>query len=665
MMSVTRLCRLPLGNAAGLRRLREHGRLSCCVAALFVGVCDLTAPPTLRADPSYQVEFGYRRVVAPERMAPVAVSLQGDNVDRTIDLRIRGEPAVSQRIELPQRTNKRIFVSVLPETTRTKGGVPILELFEGMRQLHEEQLIPVRSVDGRLMPVIGGPALRFSGATTVPIDGGFVPTRISAFEGVSAFVIYPSGWSELSGDAVAALKLWVGDGGVLVLPTISGSQRLLLPATHPFGPLSAAQAQVFRGLCRDLQEHINVPSRKRLRRQSKVQPWDIMTIAAAPSVSTAVYPKHADLPVLLAKASYGYGSIYFLTFDPQTLPRSKWPDADAALATIMRRVDPPSAPASTSRADSSVDTALLATRSSRVWFVLFLVVYLALITVGDYVLVRHFGKPRLTWLSFPLSVLLFTFLAVGMGQGRVGDAKYHELTWVDTLGGEWPGAPTAIAESVVGLYADSNQQFTFRPTSEGAVVRPWRRGEQGATYLYSQSEVVLNDKMSIFSDHFYRVLWRADSWLTRATWSREGRLGAVTIEGSLPSAPLYWVVGINDRLWWFAADGVERTSEGSWKCFLDSGATSAPSTSLWEGFPPTQVGEMVTRNTSLLYTKGADDDSAWVGVVMAEPFPVLSVDERSPEPQGAAIIRCAVRGAPGKRDTETELPVEDPVLDER
>ncbi len=121
-----------------LRVLSAPAFLRCCV----IGGCFLSCcAAALHAEPSYQVEYGFRGIARGECPMPVQVFLQGDNVDRQLLVRITGTPMVYLPVELPRETRKHLFVYTEPATSRLPGGFPSLEILEGRRRIHEETLV--------------------------------------------------------------------------------------------------------------------------------------------------------------------------------------------------------------------------------------------------------------------------------------------------------------------------------------------------------------------------------------------------------------------------------------------------------------------------------------------------------------------------------------------
>lgn len=69
------------------------------------------------------------------------------------------------------------------------------------------------------------------------------------------------------------------------------------------------------------------------------------------------------------------------------------------------------------------------------WLLLLLGIYLVVIGPGDYYLLKRLKKPMWTWVTFPVYVILFSFLVYGIGYLlRAGDEEWNTVTVIDHVG---------------------------------------------------------------------------------------------------------------------------------------------------------------------------------------------------------------------------------------
>ena len=631
----------------------------------------------LRADPSFQISVGFRQLASSGHPMPVQIFFQGDSVDREIHVSIRGTPSVRADVELPRSTGKHLFFYTEPETDLTVGGYPILELRMDDRVVHSEPLLS-RFSNQHLVPAVGGPGLQFDRVDSPPISAADLPIRSRGYSGLSGLMIYPQAWSSISPAALEALTIWVEDGGVLVVPTVSNSQKLILSGTHPFAHGDVGVVSSRRGLFAVLSDEFH--NRKRRTSRKPPEKWDVVSLTDPPAGSSRLWPANPKLPTILSTASFGRGSVFFFCFDPAGIPRvGEWADRRLFETTLVFSKEFPVF----TRRDSKVVSAearhavrgQIPTLVTALWFFAFLLLYVFLITPGDYWLVRYFGRPRLTWVTFPVTVLCFSGAAWLLGQGRVGSLRQQEVTWVDTTRS---GSPMALAHSVIGVYSDTNQSFTFRPIPENAEILPLNLQSGGAvTYFVRPQSENLQQKMHIWADHEYYVRWQCEAPLVSAEVIRTAPssndpstvdLVSVRVDGELPRTPHAWVVSIDGDVYEFVNDDAISLDGGGWKFLFDPVRRFLPS-STWDAIGGERTRLLVASEADQIFRDRGNikPRASWVAAILPEPWPALELMGRRPRLSGVLIVRCMITTDP-LEDVDAEIDRAedvDPVLDER
>jgi hypothetical protein len=271
-----------------------------------------------------------------------------------------------------------------------------------------------------------------------------------------------------------------------------------------------------------------------------------------------------------------------------------------------------------------------------IWFFAFLVAYLILIGPVDFWLVRRLGRPRLTWVTFPVVVLVFCSIAWGMGQGRIGALTYHEVSVVEFLGKRALGG---VGYGFVGVYSDTNEALNFRPrVARGEVSLLGKNLDLfGGRWAYDQrrSTADLVQKMNIWSTHGYRVLWRErDAYLGARLVFEDGER-RVEIEQALPLAP---------------SGGWVRIA-GQWRSLSDWQPTAGEANytaSVGEHWPSTRIQEFAASLDApglgkILFEMPATEtrSSPRLVLVLPEPWNVIEVVNRgTADPRGFCVVRC-------------------------
>ncbi|MFM7818999.1 MAG: hypothetical protein ACKPGI_18795 [Verrucomicrobiota bacterium] len=159
---------------------------------------------------------------------------------------------------------------------------------------------------------------------------------------------------------------------------------------------------------------------------------------------------------------WGRGQVLVLGFNPEREPVRSWNQRPRFWAHLCGI---PPANRSGTPPDERVLTGLdvlladlVDTRQVRKVPILFLlallVVYLALVGPGDRWLLVRIGRPMLTWLSFPIYVLLFSGLIYLIGYRlRSGQTEWNELQIVDVIPRESGASSLLRCRTYGGLYS--------------------------------------------------------------------------------------------------------------------------------------------------------------------------------------------------------------------
>ena len=630
----------------------------------------VTGRQQLTADPAIQVDHGFGGYAPAEKVTPVRVSLQGDEMDRELLVRITGTPGVQAIVELPRATRKRITLYTEPYTELVAGQFPLLEVFDGDQVVFKQSIITRSDTNARFMPFVGSAAPQLPGILTPVVRPRDLPTDVRGYAGIDALAIAADACLEIPPAALRALVVWARAGGRIVLMTLDRGIPLSLPPSHPFGPVSVGRATTHeRQLGWLSQIHLNGPA---VDLGLPAPDWDQLAVTAPPAGAVRLFPPAGsgeegedDLETLWARRRFGRGDLFFACFDMLAIPESKrWKRRDVFFGRMFDgrptffRSEGPLATVRGVPRDFVNGTGRTATEL----FFAFLVAYLVVIVPVDYWFVRKLRRPRLTWLTFPAAVLAFSFAAWGLGRDRISGVEYHEVVWVDAYGPvDANGNCPTIASGICGVYADTNQSFTFVPTdARGEVWVNTRSSGGAAKFDDREHHAALSQKMHIWSSHDYRVLWEAEPALASAVFvGTDDGAGKVIVRGALPRSPVVWIVSVNSELHVVPHRDAEEI-EGGWEFRVD--AASARGVAVTE-IDWDSIGGRRTAHEIAAYDAEALNQSSgggakakrWVAALAPGTLPALRIVERSPPQSGLTVFRVGIEvvgAAPATNETE-------------
>ncbi len=635
----------------GDRRQLGGGRKARFAAAIGVLVWTCLALAPLRADISFEIQHGFNRIARGEALTPVKITLEGDGTDREVELRIIGTPSVRRRVELPRQTKKQVFLYTEPFTDVLPSRFPRLEIYAGGEQIHTGDLMTYETPRRFFVPVVGGPSLEFPQATMPSLGFMDVPDSPLGFDGLDGIVIYPRAWEQLQGRSLRALATWVRRGGALFIPALEGSAPAILPPDHPLGPLRVSGSRQEPRLLAYLTEALDGP---KVDLSKPARSEDGLTVAAPPAGFERVFPPAGgggegedEFPALLFRRPEGAGEVFVFGFDPASLPRDKrWPQRTRVLTELLAprdfgsvfRAHAPSSSADPTRYVTSGEKQ----RTSVGWFMVFLAVYLFVIAPFDLWLVRRLGRPRLTWVTFPAAVILFSVAAWALGRGRIGAVEYREATWIDHVSTA-PGG--VLGTSIAAVYSDANHEWTLFPEVESGFVWPPSRETGTVTYDDDVAPGALRQKMYIWSHHRYRVEWRPERMLTNARIvpDASGALARVQVAANLSRDPILWFVVVDGDVYEFPPDDVRQLAGGVLELSL-AGEPTRLEAGAWSAAGGVRARSVARWDASRYYEdpRSRGSRARYVAAVIAEPWPTLRVRERSPVPQGITVVRSSL-----------------------
>jgi len=232
---------------------------------------------------------------------------------------------------------------------------------------------------------------------------------------------------------------------------------------------------------------------------------------------------------LIVQAPHGLGRVTVLMFSPEREPFKSWKSLPAMWSRLTEV--PPRWYVSTDQqnqgrwASDGIFGAMIDSRQIRKlpvkWLLLLLVAYLVVIGPFDRWWLRKIGRPMLTWITFPLYVVLFSGLIYVIGYRlRAGEREWNELHVVDVIGS---GAGTDLRGRTYGsLYSPVNDTYALRGPERLAALRGEAANAWGGGGSSESIDITLRD--DTFESEVYVPVWTSQLYVNDWWTQSEGPL---------------------------------------------------------------------------------------------------------------------------------------------
>lgn len=251
------------------------------------------------------------------------------------------------------------------------------------------------------------------------------------------------------------------------------------------------------------------------------------------------------------------------------------------------------------------------------WLLLFSGLYLLVIGPVDYLVLRALGRQPLTWVTFPITVMVFSALAlVGTSYTKGSQAVLTRVEVLDVL----PGTGLWRGNVLLGVFATRKTHLTLENGHSDAVIAPL------------STPGFMNDPVVHSTDGPTRLHYDAETWTlayARSEWIAEGGGGASLrgerVRSDLPFAlTRAWIVRHNS---WAEVGRLEPGGEAG----IRESGPSHPDLD----FLRKQLGDMVEHGRGHLHV---GHRATLVGIVEG-PIEPLSLTGLEPVQQSLSVVR--------------------------
>ena len=536
---------------------RASGRIVAAVALLLAGL-----PPAIAQD-RFDVFLGFNDFVPESSWFPVVCEIdnQGPGFSGMVEISGGSFNDDTRRLlplELPSGTTKRVTLPVFFDGSYGAGWN--VRLLDSKRRVVDEKLNLRASKQVKPESVLMGSISR-SGAWSPRFEP--LKRKQSELDPVAARIpvqVFPENPLVLTGmDALylnsekavdlrlaqqQAIANWIRLGGQLIVGVESISDVNSGPWLRSLVPVRLTGVTTIQAHP-ELQEWLRSPLRSASAQSSMIRPFSELTddltfetadlqIATGEPLAGRVLVSAGNHP-LIVQAPYGLGRVTALMFSPEREPFKSWKNQPVMWSRLAGV--PPEWYASDDQqhygrwASDGIFGAMIDSRQVRKlpvgWLLLLLVAYLVVIGPFDRWWLKKIGKPMLTWITFPLYVVLFSGLIYVIGYKlRAGEREWNELHVVDVIAA---GEQAQLRGRTYGsLYSPVNDSYRMRGPEKLAMFRGEAASAWGGGGSSESITVIQID--DTFESEVYVPVWTSqlfvNDWWVSGTSPIKVRLNA-------------------------------------------------------------------------------------------------------------------------------------------
>lgn len=460
--------------------MRKLGLL--LVVALLSGF----APPAQQASApaiALSVDAGYDGLFRENEWFPLRIAVSNDGSDVTGRVVVRPGRSgnaftntFSAPVEMPAGSRKTVFLYVAARSFATEvrvefideDDVPLAEASAPLRHvLYQDQLHVVLTQSSVGSADLTG--VRSGGYNAFQANWLIenIPDRTAAFDAVDTMLFSDINTGTLTTPQRDALADWVAGGGHMIVTGGANWQATaaglldLLPL-RPDGSDTADNLDALAGLA----------GGTRLRGQT------IITTGTLADGAQVIAQNGDDLP-LLARRSWGLGTVDYLAVDPLAQPLRDWDGIGELWFALISTTEPqPGWARDLIDLDQATNAVEVLPGLNLLPDVLplcgFLAAYVALIGPLNYVVLNRINRREWAWLTMPVFILVFSVLAWVVGFNLRGNtATLSRMAVVQS----WPENERAQVTGLVGLLSPRRSNYTLTMT-DGSLLRPIGRSIQ-------------------------------------------------------------------------------------------------------------------------------------------------------------------------------------------
>ena len=447
----------------------------------LVFICIWLSCNIVNAEVRFDVFMGFSGKARNGEWFPVTVEIENDGPTFSGEIEIKpssfNEQSIRYKIELPNNTRKRLSIPVFNNSNYRWNA----KLLNDGKVVSKNDNLRIDSIPwfSKLFAAVSdqqssGPVLpetrfknnnanrRFS-PVVVNIQADIFPDNPVTLHGLSSLYLNSKRAINFRAEQASAVSIWVRSGGHLILgidqpSDITGTPWLRELLNTQFGLIQNLEVGP---LIRDWLSNAGYPV------GAIDEEFNTKFLNATPvRLKDGKTLMSFDGETLIANANRGLGQVTILGFNPEREPIRSWENRAwlwARLADIDSEwfvSEKPPRDYGRMNVDGLYGMMIDSRQVSKlpvIWLILLLITYLVIIGPVDRIWLKRINKQMLTWLTFPIYVIFFSFLIYYIGYRlRAGQLEINELHIVDVL----PGDQVALrGRSYASIYSPSNKDY--------------------------------------------------------------------------------------------------------------------------------------------------------------------------------------------------------------
>ena len=447
----------------------------------LVFICIWLSCNIVNAEVRFDVFMGFSGKARNGEWFPVTVEIENEGPTFNGEIEIKpssfNEQSIRYKIELPNNTRKRLSIPVFNNSNYRWNA----KLLNDGKVVSKNDNLRIDSIPwfSKLFAAVSdqqssGPVLpetrfknnnanrRFS-PVVVNIQADIFPDNPVTLHGLSSLYLNSKRAINFRAEQASAVSIWVRSGGHLILGVdqpsdITGTPWLRELLNTQFGLIQNLEVGP---LIRDWLSNAGYPV------GAIDEEFNTKFLNATPvRLKDGKTLMSFDGETLIANANRGLGQVTILGFNPEREPIRSWENRAwlwARLADIDSEwfvSEKPPRDYGRMNVDGLYGMMIDSRQVSKlpvIWLILLLITYLVIIGPVDRIWLKRINKQMLTWLTFPIYVIFFSFLIYYIGYRlRAGQLEINELHIVDVL----PGDQVALrGRSYASIYSPSNKDY--------------------------------------------------------------------------------------------------------------------------------------------------------------------------------------------------------------
>ena len=447
----------------------------------LVFICIWLSCNIVNAEVRFDVFMGFSGKARNGEWFPVTVEIENDGPTFNGEIEIKPssfkEQSIRYTIELPNNTRKRLSIPVFNNSSYRWNA----KLLNDGKVVSRNDNLRIDSIPwfSKLFAAVSGqqssgpvlPETRFKNNNAnrrfspevVNIQADIFPDNPVTLHGLSSLYLNSKRAINFRAEQASAVSIWVRSGGHLILGVdqpsdITGTPWLRELLNTQFGLIQNLEVGP---LIRDWLSNAGYPV------GAIDEEFNTKFLNATPvRLKDGKTLMSFDGETLIANANRGLGQVTILGFNPEREPIRSWENRAwlwARLADIDSEwfvSEKPPRDYGRMNVDGLYGMMIDSRQVSKlpvIWLILLLITYLVIIGPVDRIWLKRINKQMLTWLTFPIYVIFFSFLIYYIGYRlRAGQLEINELHVVDVL----PGDQVALrGRSYASIYSPSNKDY--------------------------------------------------------------------------------------------------------------------------------------------------------------------------------------------------------------